>query len=111
MTMTQLAVDDLDAVDRADERVADLLDALEGLQLLLGAGAVDVEGVEVAVDELDGLEDAAGGLALPDLAEAAGAERLDQAVAGDRFGVGLPDPTHSWFLPKGPTTGRVRGGS
>ena len=59
------------------------------LQFLLGAGAVDVERVEVAVDELDGLEEAAGGLALPDFAEAAAAERFDQAVAGDRLGVRL----------------------
>ena len=40
-----------------------------------------VHRVEVAEDELDGLEDAAGGLDLPDLAEAAAAEPLDQPVA------------------------------
>ena len=42
-------------------------------------------GVEVAVDELDRLEDAAGGFALPDLAEPAAAEPLDEPVAGDRL--------------------------
>jgi hypothetical protein len=45
--------------------------------------------VQAAVNELDGLEQAAGGLALPDLAEAAAAQALDQAVSGDRLGVGF----------------------
>ena len=34
----EFAADVLDAVDRQDERVADLLDPLERLQLLLGRG-------------------------------------------------------------------------
>ena len=62
---------------------------LRALQFLLGADAVDVERVEVAVDELDGLEQAAGRLALPDLAEAAAAERFDQAIAGNRLRIGF----------------------
>jgi hypothetical protein len=86
----QFAVRDLDAIQGKDERVANLLDALQGTEFLLGAGALHVEGVEVAEDEFDGLEEAAGGLALPDLAEAAAAEGADEAVAGDGFGVGLP---------------------
>src|SRR5438874_937425 len=69
-------------------------EAAERLELLLGAGAVEVEGVEVAEDELDGLEQAARRLALPRLAEAAAAERFDQAVAGERFAVRLAYQTH-----------------
>ncbi len=78
----QHAVDDFDALEGEEEGVADALDALDGLALLGGeAGA----GVGVAADELDGLIEAAGGLALPNLAEAAAAERLDQPVAGQRL--------------------------
>ena len=105
----QFAVDDLDAVHRQDERMADLLDALEGLQFLLGAGAVHVEGIEVAVDELDGLEQAARGLALPDFAEAAAAQRLDQAVAGNRLRIGFPQKTHGSIpLPVAANRARAR---
>ncbi len=85
----QLAADPLDAVHAEQKRVAEGLDVLQGAQLLLGAvGAVRVNVVVGAADELDGLEKSARRLALPDLAEAAGAERLDEPVARDRFGVG-----------------------
>src|SRR5262249_43010956 len=77
----QLALDDLYLLGGQDEGVAQALDAVQRAFLLLGAGAVDVEGVEVAEDELDGLEEPAGRLTLPDLAEAAAAQGLDQAVA------------------------------
>src|SRR5262249_33783002 len=97
----ELAVDDLDAVHGQDERVADLLDAVEGLELLLGAGPVHVEGVEVAEDELDRLEQPARGLALPGLAEAATPQGLDQAVTGDGLLVGLPRQAHGSILPPG----------
>src|SRR5262249_45209868 len=81
-----------------DVGVADGLDAAEGLQLLLGALAVVAGGGEVAEDELDGLEEAAGGLALPDLAEAAAAEALDEPVFGDRLGVAF-DPARHGCIP------------
>ena len=70
----------------------------EGVLFLLGANAVHVEGIEVAVDELDGLVQAAGSFALPDFAEAAAAQRLDQAIAGNRLRVRLPQPTHCVVL-------------
>ena len=64
------------------------LTRFERLQLLLGGLCRPRRAVvEVAVDELDGLEEAAGGFALPDLAEAAAAEPLDEPVAGDRLGL------------------------
>ena len=63
--------------------------------------AVVVQAVEVAVDELDGLEDAAGGFALPDFAEAAGAERFDQPIAANGFRI--------WFLFEGHGIFSVRG--
>ncbi len=90
----QLALDDLDAVHGEDEGMADFLDAVEGVQLLFGPGAVDVERIEVAEDELDRLEQAARRLAFPDFAEAAAAERLDQAIARDRLRIGLAHNTH-----------------
>src|SRR5207244_4508557 len=81
----QLALDDLDAVDRQDERMADGLDEVERPQLLLGAVGVGVQSLGgIAGDELDGLEEVAGRNALPDLAEAALTKRFDQAVAGER---------------------------
>src|SRR5206468_2917105 len=55
---------------------------------------VAVEGVEVAVDELDRLENVTRSDALPDFAEAAGTEGADKAVAGDRFGVRFAQPVH-----------------
>ena len=44
----QFAGDDLDAIDREQERMADRLDELEGAQLFLGVGAVVVEAVEAS---------------------------------------------------------------
>ena len=85
----------LDAVHRQDERMPHQFDALQRLELLLGADGIDVVGIQVAVDEFDRLQDAAGRDALPDLAEAARAERFDEAVAGQRFGVRLAEPTHT----------------
>ncbi len=91
----QLAVDPLDAVHAQQEGVAQGLDVLQGAQFLLGAGgAAVVQVVVVAADELDRLEEAAGGLAFPDLSEAAAAERFHEPVAGDRFGVGRPRGVH-----------------
>jgi hypothetical protein len=69
--------------------VADLFDSLEGLIFLVGAGRVGLFGFEVAVDELDGFEDAAGRNALPNLAEATGSEGFDESITWDRLGVGL----------------------
>jgi len=77
----QVAVDDLDAVHRQQERVADRLDVLEGAQLLGGAVGGVAEVAAPARDELDRLDEATGRFALPDLAEAAFAQRLEQAVA------------------------------
>src|SRR5438128_1894753 len=73
-------------------------DALQCVQLLFGADAFHVERVEIAVDEFDGFEDAAGGLALPHFTEAAAANGLDQAIAWDGFGVRLPQPAHGSIL-------------
>ena len=51
-------------------------------------------GRKVAEDELDGLVQAAGGFALPDLAEAAAAYALNELVAGNRFGKGFDPNRH-----------------
>ena len=53
----QLAVDDLDPLQGEEERVADLLDAVERLQLAGGAALV-----EAAEDDLDRLGQSAGDL-------------------------------------------------
>src|SRR5262245_18978399 len=90
----QFPVDDYDAVKRANEWMADFLDAVERLHFLFGADAFDVERIEIAVDDLDGFGEAAGGLAFPDFAESTAAQRLDQAISRDGLGVRLPNPTH-----------------
>jgi hypothetical protein len=68
--------------------VSDLLDALEGFEFLFGvANEVGILGAEVAVDDLDGLEDAAGGFALPDFAEPARPEPFEEPIAWNGFGL------------------------
>src|SRR5262245_29351737 len=52
-------------------------------------GAGGFEAVDIAVDQLDRFEDAAGRFALPHLAEPAAAERLQQAIARNRFRFGF----------------------
>src|SRR5262249_4819440 len=90
----QLALNDFDALVGEDEWVADFLDALEGLELLLGAHAFRIERVEIAVDEFDGFVKFTGRNALPNSAVASAAERLDELVAGNRLRAGLADETH-----------------
>src|SRR5262249_49093319 len=66
--------------------MADRFDAIERLELLLdGRLAPFSRAAERAMDELDGLEDATGGFDLPDFAETAGAEALDELVARNRL--------------------------
>jgi hypothetical protein len=85
----------LNLLDGHHERVPHLLDAVERFEFLNGARVVAVERVQVPVHELDGLVDAAGRDALPHFAEPAGADRFDQPVAGERFGVGFSEPVHT----------------
>src|SRR5262249_2617618 len=85
----ELAVDDVVTFEGEDVGMADLLDAAEGLELLLGAVALirihAGAGAKLAIDELHRLQHTAGRLGLPDLAEAAAAKPLDQSVPRDRF--------------------------
>src|SRR6516164_3254633 len=68
--------------------MTDGLNAAEGLELLFGADAIGaLGGRQVAVDELDGLGQAAGRLGLPDFAKAAAAEAFQEPIAGDGLGV------------------------
>ena len=76
----QVAVDPLDAFQRQQEGVADLLDAVQGGQFPRRPLVV-----AAAVNDLDGLGQSAGGVGLPDLAIAAGAQSLADQVARDRF--------------------------
>src|SRR5437660_12665709 len=69
------------------------LDATESFELLLGTAAV-LDGLQIAVDELDGLEEAAGRFRLPDLAKAAAAEPLNKPIARNRFSVTLDPHRH-----------------
>ena len=62
--------------------MADGLDAVERLELLLAGAALVLGFVEVAENELDGLEQAAGGLRLPDLTEAAAAQAFEEPEPG-----------------------------
>src|SRR5262249_655846 len=82
------------------EGVADVAEAANGVQLDVGGGARAAEALAGAGGELGRLEQAAGGLALPDLAEAAAAERFAEAEARPR----LPRP------PGGGGRGRGGGG-
>src|SRR5207249_1563756 len=97
----QLAIDILDTIQGEDKRMADFFDTIECLPFLLGVDSVHVERFEIAVDELDGLEETAGGLALPDLAEAAAAERFQEPVAGDRLCIRFAHNSHRYTLPRG----------
>src|SRR5262249_9214971 len=103
----ELAVDDVVALEREDERMADGLDSAEGLEFLFGAVAVVAGRFEVAEDELDGLVDAPGRLALPDLAKAAPAQPLDEPVAGYGFGRAFDPDCHRGILADG-APGRER---
>ena len=94
MTMSKLALDDFDPVQGEDKRVANFLHALEGGQLLFGAGRLQIEGFEVSINEFDGFEEDAGGFAFPDFAKAAAAQRLDQAVARECEDIRLAVTTH-----------------
>src|SRR5262249_50089632 len=80
----ELAIDDVVAFERENVRMADALDAFEGLEFLADANLiVFFAAVEAAVDDFDGLHDAARGARFPDLAETALAEALQKLVAGD----------------------------
>src|SRR5262249_12656434 len=85
----ELVLTAFDPFDGEQERVAQVLDALNGQQLIGGGTGAVVQGTAVAVDELDRLDQSARGLTLPDLAEAALAQRRDQAIARNGFSVGF----------------------
>ena len=89
------AADQVVAVDRQQVRVADRLDALEGAEFLKGElRAGRVHDPQVAVDDLDRLEQPAGRLGLPDFAVPAAAEPFQEPVAGDRFSAGSDPDGH-----------------
>jgi hypothetical protein len=100
----ELTLDDVEAFQRQDVRVTDRLDAAEGLQLLGHGAAVGADGLHVAVDDLDGLVQAARRFTLPDLAEAAASEEFEQAIAWYRLGTGLEGVCHA----RARTTGSLR---
>jgi hypothetical protein len=68
--------------------MANGLDAFEGAQLQL-SGIVLADAVQVAVHELDGLEQTSRHLAFPDLAETSLTERFHKPVARKRLRVSL----------------------
>jgi len=90
----ELTVDDIKAFQRKNIGMADGEDAAEGFEFLLGTMVGVAGAAEVAENEFDGFMDAAGRLGLPDFAEAAAAQPLDEAVAGDRFGHVLDPNSH-----------------
>src|SRR5581483_7880604 len=69
--------------------MSDVLDGLQCLQLLIGQRRSG-RFTGTATDELDGLEDAASRLTLPNLPKTAAAERFDQPIAGNGFLARLP---------------------
>src|SRR5687767_11432829 len=90
----ELAAGDLDAFHRADERMADFLDALECFKFLLGASGVNIERIEIAEDFLDGFEEPAGSFAFPDFAKAAATKGLDEPVPLDGLSFRFPLTGH-----------------
>ncbi len=67
------------------------------VQLFLGTDTVIAQAVEVAIDEFDRLENSAGRFAFPNLPKAAGAERFNEAIAANGFGIQLFFEGHSNF--------------
>jgi hypothetical protein len=91
----ELIVNDIEAFQRQDERMMDGLDAIKGLELLVGSGVIVAGlGAKVAVHELDGFEEPARSLGFPDFAEAAPADPLNEAVALDRLRTALNPHGH-----------------
>ena len=87
----EVAADQLHAFQREQEGMADRLDLKEGVELLIELMVVARIGVIRAGDELDRFVQAARGLALPNLAKSASAERFDQYVPRQRlFSGGFP---------------------
>src|SRR5262249_53914005 len=102
----QPALDDIVTFQRQQKRMADLLDSLEGLQFLFRmASAVWVGRAHVTVNDLDGLDEAARGFGLPDIAETTPAQPVDQAVARDRLGVADDLQCHEAILERAPRRG------
>src|SRR6185437_11964218 len=95
----ELAVDDVVAFQREDVRVADGFDAAEGFQFLFGAMTVIAGSAEIAENELDRFEQTAGRFALPDIAEAAAADALNEPVSGNRFGLIFDPDRHESISP------------
>jgi len=76
----QLSVDDLDPLQREEERMADPLDAVERFEF---AGRAVL--VQEAVDELDRFGELAGGFGRPHFAIATRPDPLHKLIAGDRL--------------------------
>ena len=77
----ELAIDDVEAFEREDIRVADRLDPVQSLQFLFGGAAFVLGGVQIPEHELHRFKEPTGGFDLPNFAETAATESLDQAVA------------------------------
>src|SRR5260370_411986 len=75
----ELAVNNLVALERKQERVANFLNAPKGLEFLFGSVLADA-----AINDLDGLAESSRRSGLPDLTVAAGAEPDNQLVS--RYG-------------------------
>src|SRR5262249_16482860 len=97
----QLTPGNLDTLQRQHERMTNFLDTRQCLEFLFGAGALDVQRVQVAVNEFDGLEQAAGRFTLPYLAEATAAQRLDEPITRQGLGIRFANKTHESILPFG----------
>src|SRR5262249_33615731 len=92
------AIENINPFCGKHERMPHFLHAAQRLEFLIGAYALVVECFEAAVDELYGLQQAAGAFALPDFAEPAAAERLDEAIAWNGLRIGLPQEAHESTL-------------
>ncbi len=85
----QLAADAFNPVHREQKRVADGFDMLDRAKFFLGADTIVAEAIKVPINKLDGLENAARGLAFPDFAKASRAKRFEESIPANRFRVGF----------------------
>src|SRR5262245_23240203 len=78
--------------------MANRLDTLDTAQFAFRTDAVVVEGMKVAVDKLDGLDETARRLALPDFAEPPATQPFQQPITGNRLRSAFVDCVHGVVL-------------
>ena len=87
----EIAADQFNPLQRQKVWMVDRLDMLKGAKLLGGSAGIICDLTTLAGDEFECLDKAAWRFAFPDLAEAALTEWFEEAIAWQRFSIGLMD--------------------